>query len=514
MKTVAKIFLYKILQTFLVSGFLKPHAKKCKCHVCNDEDSDSQAGQSKKGRGKTSYEETQNKSSLSIDIPDGTETSSKDDELNSSLSAKRKKTEPVDASKKLKLVKPEVKDMRTESRPSSVSAASDETKKTSEEPVKEEKQKPAGSQNSPAKTQTFKHFSALSPPTLTTTKPTTTAAATTHSSISTFSPSSTDSLSPNFIALSTAPQISPKTTSFGSSMIPFPSKLSGIPSPTSSLANVQRTMPVHTSAYSTAPNPVYTSVPLTQAKSEIKPTMQQAPLMKQQIAIQMGPPKMETTTIMTGLPINQNHQGSYQMQRSRLGAIMQVRCKAISAYLYVTKYESGSKGKCILLGDEWLTPNEFEEKSGSKAKKYLSSIKCLGRPLRAYVNSGELRGSGPPPSPKPPRMNKPKPPQPIAPAPPPGQSHGQISLAQMSMAPPGMSPAHLTQSLTPVAMMGSVSVGGQPILINQSSFSVASTMANSMGTPILAPMTFTLAPMSSLDVRQGMQQQMHGGQHM
>ena len=70
--------------------------------------------------------------------------------------------------------------------------------------------------------------------------------------------------------------------------------------------------------------------------------------------------------------------------------MMQVRCKAISAYLYVSKYESGSKGKCILLGDEWLTPNEFEEKSGSKAKKYLSSIKWLGRPVRAFVNSGKI----------------------------------------------------------------------------------------------------------------------------
>ena len=74
---------------------------------------------------------------------------------------------------------------------------------------------------------------------------------------------------------------------------------------------------------------------------------------------------------------------------------MQVRCKSLSALLYVSKYESGSKGKCILVNEEWITPNEFEEKAGSKAKKYLSSIKCLGRPLRAYVNSGELRGTRP-----------------------------------------------------------------------------------------------------------------------
>jgi len=293
----------------------------------------------------------------------------------------------------------------------------------------------------------------------------------------------------------------------------------------------------NTSVYSTtsasiSPTLTANTAPTTQTgqpKAENK-TQSQSPsgqAMKSQIAIQMGPPKLDTTSIMSAgmsMATAQNPQCSYQMQRSRLGAVMQVRCKAISAYLYTNKYESGSKGKCILLGEEWLTPNEFEEKSGSKAKKYLSSIKCLGRPLRAFVNSGELRGSGPPPSPKPPRMTKPKPPQAIAPAPPPGQSAGQLGMTQINMPPPGMSPAHLSQSFTPVAMMGSVSVSGQPILINQSNFSGTSSLANSGmnqgsqlgGTPILAPMTFTLAPMSGMDSRQsiGMQQQLPGGQHM
>merc|ERR1719167_1811587 len=161
----------------------------------------------------------------------------------------------------------------------------------------------------------------------------------------------------------------------------------------------------------------------------------------------------------------------------RVGSVMTVRCKSVPALLYVGKYESGSKGKCILVGDDWMTPNEYEEKSGSKAKKYLSSIKCLGRPLRAYVNSGELRGSGPPPSPKLPKVNKPKPPQLIAPAPSPGQ--GGLSMGStLGMAPPGMSPAHipgtLPQSLTQVAMMS----GSTPILLNQSN--LANSMHNQM----------------------------------
>jgi len=91
---------------------------------------------------------------------------------------------------------------------------------------------------------------------------------------------------------------------------------------------------------------------------------------------------------------------------SSRGGVMQVRCKSVPALLHVNRYESGSKGKCIqvqpphTLVEEWLTPNEYEEKSGSKAKDYLSSIKCLGRPLKDYVHGGELRGSGPAPSPK------------------------------------------------------------------------------------------------------------------
>jgi SAND domain len=129
-----------------------------------------------------------------------------------------------------------------------------------------------------------------------------------------------------------------------------------------------------------------------QPKLEQKPTPNVLlAAMKPQFSLQMGPPKIETSVAATTAFELASLGPQHQMPRSRLSAVMQVRCKAISAYLYVNKYESGSKGKCILLGEEWLTPNEFEEKSGSKAKKYLSSIKCLGRPLRAFVNSGKLK---------------------------------------------------------------------------------------------------------------------------
>ena len=191
----------------------------------------------------------------------------------------------------------------------------------------------------------------------------------------------------------------------------------------------------------------------------------------------------------------------------KLGAVMNVRCKSTTAILYSNKYETGSKGKCIQLGDEWLTPNEFEDRAGSKAKKYLSSIKCMGRPLRVYVNSGELKGTGPPPPPKAPR----KPPQshtnktptsiqPIAPAPPPGA----VTQLTYTMAPP--TPTHISNapSLPPNLnmMMGNQ---GPPILINQTSMAGTNLIGGSQ--PILTtPMTFTLA--QPLEVRQNVSQAM------
>lgn len=189
----------------------------------------------------------------------------------------------------------------------------------------------------------------------------------------------------------------------------------------------------------------------------------------------------------------------------RMGPVMNVRCKSTTALMYTAKYESGSKGKCIQLGDEWLTPNEFEDRAGSKAKKYLSSIKCLGRPLRVFVNSGELKGSGPPPAPKIQKKVKPSPMQPIAPAPPPGQAptagiltpaHSQ--MGQIATAPP--TPSHIS-SAPPIPTNLNMVMGGPnqaPILINQTS--MASTI---MGANQMMPITYAIsAPIEPMDVRQ------------
>ena len=58
--------------------------------------------------------------------------------------------------------------------------------------------------------------------------------------------------------------------------------------------------------------------------------------------------------------------------------IMTVVCRSSEALMYKDKFESGGKGKCIFFEQEWWTPNQFELKAGSKSKKYLASLKCLG----------------------------------------------------------------------------------------------------------------------------------------
>ena len=229
--------------------------------------------------------------------------------------------------------------------------------------------------------------------------------------------------------------------------------------------------------------------------------------------VQSSPSSSISTSVKTSASNNSNSSVDKSASNvnnftgvKKLGAVMNVRCKSTTAILYSNKYETGSKGKCIQLGDEWLTPNEFEDRAGSKAKKYLSSIKCMGRPLRVYVNSGELKGTGPPPPPKAPR----KPPQshanktptsiqPIAPAPPPGA----LTQLTYTMAPP--TPTHISNapSLPPnlSMMMGNQ---GPPILINQTSMAGTNLIGSQ---PILtSPMTFTLA--QPLEVRQNVSQAM------
>ena len=56
-----------------------------------------------------------------------------------------------------------------------------------------------------------------------------------------------------------------------------------------------------------------------------------------------------------------------------------------------SRFVSGGNGECIQLGEEWLTPNKFEIRAGSKAKKYKVSIKCeKGISIGEYIAKGYL----------------------------------------------------------------------------------------------------------------------------
>merc|ERR1719192_1195503 len=546
---------YGPLKTLTASGLLKPHPKKCKCSACSDEvltsspekskkDEKQEGGVKKEGVQKQEVPANKNKNpdlekskyqrkrepSVDMDDPDGERDQSKkrkkEPEKNEGRSKPASSSSSAPSMTTSLTTSKTTEQLTSSSRHSSPKPHFSKHHSNRSEPTSTASSKTSSTMSSsPSKlsSPSIHKSEIIAPPTLTTTKPVLTSPVTCTASVSShssFSPSTTKPLaSPSFIALTPATSMNPMPaiqSSLTSSVVPFPSKLSGIPSSGSltSLPSYSQPSTTVAQATTTLSSPANTTTTNTSSSFGQVKVDSKVALAKQQVPIQMGPPKSSELTshqshghshapTMPAQQVQTLGQTLSQVKTGRVaGAVMQVRCKSVPALLYVNKYESGSKGKCILVSpphavtEEWMTPNEYEEKSGSKAKKYLSSIKCLGRPLRAYVNSGELRGSGPPPSPKPPKINKPKPPQLIAPAPSPGQSGPAYAI------PPPMSPAHMSagmpQNLTQVAMMSGVSVG-QPIMLSQSNLAVsmAGSSMNQVG-PILQPMTFTFAPMSAM----------------
>ena len=60
--------------------------------------------------------------------------------------------------------------------------------------------------------------------------------------------------------------------------------------------------------------------------------------------------------------------------------------------LHTDKFKSGNIGECIQTGQEWMTPNKFEVRAGSKSKKYKTSIRSTrqGITLQEYIEKGYL----------------------------------------------------------------------------------------------------------------------------
>ncbi|KAG8037480.1 hypothetical protein G9C98_005690 [Cotesia typhae] len=50
-------------------------------------------------------------------------------------------------------------------------------------------------------------------------------------------------------------------------------------------------------------------------------------------------------------------------------AVLPIRCKTTNAELHKSRFGSGGRGKCIKVGNEWMTPSEFETHSGRASSK-------------------------------------------------------------------------------------------------------------------------------------------------
>ncbi|XP_066975898.1 deformed epidermal autoregulatory factor 1 isoform X1 [Macrobrachium rosenbergii] len=69
-----------------------------------------------------------------------------------------------------------------------------------------------------------------------------------------------------------------------------------------------------------------------------------------------------------------------------------VRCKKTTGELVKSRFGSGSRGKCILLGKEWFTPTEFEAHCGRSASKdWKRSIRFQGQSLLTLIDEGFLQ---------------------------------------------------------------------------------------------------------------------------
>ncbi|KII63313.1 Deformed epidermal autoregulatory factor 1 [Thelohanellus kitauei] len=68
-----------------------------------------------------------------------------------------------------------------------------------------------------------------------------------------------------------------------------------------------------------------------------------------------------------------------------------VRCREMSAELHKSRLGSGSKGKCIKMGESWLTPSEFESLAGrGSSKDWKRSIRFGGHTLQKLIEEGIL----------------------------------------------------------------------------------------------------------------------------
>ena len=72
-------------------------------------------------------------------------------------------------------------------------------------------------------------------------------------------------------------------------------------------------------------------------------------------------------------------------------SILDIECGGNRAMLYLSKLCQGSKGRCILFNETWLTPNEFQFVSGREtAKDWKRSIRHNGKSIKLLLTKGAI----------------------------------------------------------------------------------------------------------------------------
>ena len=123
----------------------------------------------------------------------------------------------------------------------------------------------------------------------------------------------------------------------------------------------------------------------------LQPTMQELELGQPHTASNM-------TKMVSITPENQNIRRKTKISPSTanlsqiqtLPPIFEVTCRGVKAFFHKNLFHSGGVGKCIEFQNQFLLPNEFELRAGSRAKKYKASIFYQDKPLQKLFDVGLL----------------------------------------------------------------------------------------------------------------------------
>lgn len=71
--------------------------------------------------------------------------------------------------------------------------------------------------------------------------------------------------------------------------------------------------------------------------------------------------------------------------------VFQVRCRNTQGKFHLSKFSCTGTNQCIQINETWMTPNDFETFSGSRAKKYKVSLSINNQPLGEFLEDRNIR---------------------------------------------------------------------------------------------------------------------------